>query len=81
MAKRILLVDDEFLIRKSLIRLFTKLSEETHSNFDFEEACNGFECLTKVYNNYEKGKYFDLLIIDETMPIVKGSTAINFRFS
>ncbi len=75
---RVLLCDDEALIKKTLTRFLGKFSQEiTDVNFDIHEAENGFECLNKVYEYYSKGMFFDILIIDETMPLLKGSQIVN----
>jgi CheY-like chemotaxis protein len=75
---RVLLCDDEMLIRKTLQRFFTQIEKDDHKfSFEIEHAENGFECLNQIYSNHLEGKYFDLLIIDETMPFFKGSQITN----
>jgi CheY-like chemotaxis protein len=73
---RVLLVDDEILIRKSLTRYFNKIGDEKKIFIDIREAENGFESLCVIYNYYVEGKKFDIVIIDETMPLIKGSMVI-----
>jgi CheY-like chemotaxis protein len=75
---RVLLCDDETLIRKTLQRFFKQIEKDDHKfSFEIEHADNGFECLNQIYTNHNEGKYFDLLIIDETMPFFKGSQITN----
>ena len=71
---RILICDDECLIRKMLSRYFNIITKENPKMvFDVTHSENGFECLNLIYKNYSEGKFFDILIIDETMPFFKGS--------
>ncbi len=75
---RVLLCDDESLIRKTLHRFFNSFSCENPSLlFEVEHSDNGFECLDRIYKSYCNKKHFDLLIIDETMPFFRGSQIIN----
>jgi CheY-like chemotaxis protein len=75
---KVLLCDDESLIRKTLHRFFNILSsEEPALLFEVEHSDNGFECLDLLYKHYCMGKYFDLIIIDETMPFFRGSQITN----
>jgi CheY-like chemotaxis protein len=73
---RVLLVDDEVLIRKCLARYFNKFGNENNMIIDICEAENGFECIEHLYKYYQENKLFDLIIIDETMPIVRGTIVI-----
>ena len=75
---RVLLCDDENLIRKTLQRFFNMFTkEDSRLTFDVQHSKDGFECLHKIYENYNIGQYFDILIIDETMPLIKGSQIIH----
>jgi CheY-like chemotaxis protein len=73
---RVLLVDDEMLIRKCLTRYFNKYGNEKNMVIDICEAENGFECIEQLYKYSQENKNFDLIIIDETMPIVRGTIVI-----
>lgn len=61
MAERILVVDDEEIIRESLSYILKK------EGFYVEEAANGKEALNKFRENS-----FDLIITDLEMPVMKG---------
>lgn len=61
MKKKILVVDDESLIRESLAFILTK------ENYEVEQASNGLEALELI-----KLDNFDLLITDIEMPELKG---------
>jgi CheY-like chemotaxis protein len=75
---RVLLCDDEFFIKKTLSRFLNKMSQENpEMKLEVFESENGFECLHHIYTQYNNSKYFDILIIDETMPLIKGSQIIN----
>jgi CheY-like chemotaxis protein len=74
---RVLLCDDEPLIKKTLTKFLHKIFQNHNENlFEIIEANDGFDCITKIYKYYLKEKYFDLLIIDETMPLMNGSHVI-----
>jgi CheY-like chemotaxis protein len=75
---KVLICDDESLIRKNLHRFLNIIGEsDANLNFDVKHAENGFECIAQIYDYYRQNKYFDVLIIDETMPFMKGSQVIN----
>jgi CheY-like chemotaxis protein len=74
---RILICDPESLVRNSMKRLFARIFSENDSKLEIHMAENGFECLNCIYQLYKSNKFFDLLIIDEKMPLVKGSLLIN----
>jgi CheY-like chemotaxis protein len=74
---RVLLCDDEYLIRKTLDRFLDTLSRENSKiKFEIDHAENGYECLSQIYKSHNEGIYYDVLIIDETMPFIKGSQMI-----
>jgi CheY-like chemotaxis protein len=75
---RVILCDDENLIRKTIQRFLHSISKQhPRVKFEIDQSENGFECLKKIYENHKEGKYYDILIIDETMPFMKGSQLIN----
>lgn len=65
MAKKILIIDDEELITKSLLRLLSK------EGYDVTIARNGQEAIGKV-----KESAFDLIISDVRMPELDGIETI-----
>jgi DNA-binding NtrC family response regulator len=65
MAKKILIIDDEELITKSLLRLLSK------EGYDVIIARSGQEAVEKV-----KGNMFDLIISDVRMPEMDGIETI-----
>lgn len=73
---RILIVDDDSIIRKSLIKYVNKYSEDMNMSVDIKEADNSVSCLNLIYNYFTQNKFFDIIIIDEIMPLVKGSLII-----
>lgn len=74
---RVLIVDDEVLIRKTLFRFFTRYSNESNINIEIIQSENCFEALNAIYQNFLENKFIDIMFIDETMPIIKGSELIN----
>jgi CheY-like chemotaxis protein len=74
---RVLICDDEILIQNTVKRFFNKISSDLPEyKFDIHSVDNGFECLNLIYKFYNLFKYIDILIIDETMPYMKGSHLI-----
>jgi len=70
---RILIVDDEELIRKSQINLINKYSIKKNILVEIEECEDGIECLFKIYKGLQIEKKYNLIITDETMNYIKGS--------
>jgi len=70
---RILIVDDERLIRQSQKNLIKKYSEKKNILIEIEECEDGIECLYKIYKGLQIGKKYNLIITDETMNFLKGS--------
>lgn len=71
---RILLVDDERLIRQSEKNVINKYFKKKGISYEIEECTDGVECLFKIYEGLKNGKKYDLIITDETMNFMKGST-------
>jgi len=70
---RILVVDDEKLIRRSQIKLISKYLEKNKILYEIEDCEDGIECLYKVYTNNNRGNNYDIIITDETMNFMKGT--------
>jgi len=70
---RILVVDDEKLVRRSHINIITKYLEKNKIFFEIEECEDGIDCLYKAYIGINQGFKYDLIITDETMNFMKGS--------
>ena len=76
LAKRILLIDDEKLVRCTFKRYFQRLENDLGRHYEVTEAENALTGLNTVYENYLLKNVFDILIIDECMPFMKGSSLI-----
>ena len=74
---RILIVDDERLIRNTMQRFISKVAIEENLNFESLDCENGFEALDFVYKASKYKTPINIIITDETMPFMKGSTLIN----
>jgi CheY-like chemotaxis protein len=73
----ILIVDDEALIRNTLKRHFTNITKSNPKLlFETAEAANCFQAINILYEKFNENIFFDLIIIDEYMPHMKGSTLI-----
>lgn len=76
--KYILIIDDEYLIRNTIKRYFSRINtQENEINYITSEASNVFEAINIIYNFYNEKKFFEIVIIDELMPLIKGSHIIN----
>lgn len=66
-----LIVDDEAELRKSVTQILKNLGQSDSIDFDFEEASNGNEALSKTQTHD-----FDLVLLDVKMPEMDGLTAL-----
>jgi len=71
---RILVVDDERLIRESQINVIKKFFLAKNISFEIEESSDGVECLYKIYKGILIGKKYNVIFTDETMNFLKGSS-------
>ena len=74
---RVLIADDERLIRNTINKFFFKYAQEYKLNIETVDCENGMEGLYILHKYYKNKKQFDLIITDETMPFMKGSLMIN----
>ena len=74
---RIMICEDDSGIRNIIKRQFTNVSEKKKLAIELEESINGIECLYKIYKDFVTGNNYDAVLIDETMPFMKGSICIN----
>lgn len=72
----ILVVDDEKLVRDTIKRYIKRISKETKSNFNIYESSNCFEALNLIYERISHNERINILIIDEYMPFMRGSSLI-----
>jgi len=70
---RFLIVDDEYIIRKSQSNIIKKYFLKKNINIEIEECEDGIDCLYKIYTGILKGITFDMIFTDETMNFMKGS--------
>jgi signal transduction histidine kinase/CheY-like chemotaxis protein len=72
--KTILVVDDEVTTRKSTIRLLRQYFKRNNLNIEIQEASDGIECLYLYYNTLNNGKELALIVSDQTMTFMSGTT-------
>lgn len=72
----ILLCDDDLIILSSVKRLIIKTMKNYNIEFEVDTISSGIECLNLIYNERKNQKYYDLLIIDESMPFMRGSLVV-----
>jgi len=70
---RILVVDDEKLIRQSNINLIRKFFKNKNIDFQVFECEDGFDCLSYIYQGKLVGIDFDFIITDQTMNYITGT--------
>ncbi len=75
---KILILDDESLIRSTIKRHIFKINKEENltKKISTFEAENCFDALQLIYSNFQKKIFFNIILIDEYMPFMKGSTLI-----
>lgn len=70
---RIMICDDEQSIARSVEKLIKKYGDENNVSIQTVIANNGVACLNKICEDSQKGKKYDILLIDESMPFMSGS--------
>ena len=70
---RIIVVDDEKLIRKSEINIINRYFKNKNVLYEIEECDDGIECIYLIYKGILAGKKYDIILTDETMNFIKGS--------
>lgn len=73
---RILLVDDEKLIRTSQTNVINKFLKNTNLNYEIIPCEDGIECLYQLYKGIVNNIKFNMILTDETMNFMKGSLLI-----
>lgn len=75
---RILVVDDEVLVRNTLKRYLKRINDEGFMKYHlkFYEAENCFHAIEIIYKGFTQNILFNYVMIDEYMPFMKGSTLI-----
>jgi PAS domain S-box-containing protein len=69
-SRRILVMDDQEMVRKTLCRMLEKMGHEA------ECACSGDEVLTKYQQAAGQGRPFDAVIVDLTIPGAMGGKEV-----
>jgi signal transduction histidine kinase len=73
-GKNVLILDDQLHVRESLKTYFKKFQNIHHQKFHIFEAENPFDALSTIYKLMTKDKkYFDFIIYDHCMPLIKES--------
>ena len=70
---KILVVDDEKLIRQSNSNLIRKFFKNKKIKVQIFECEDGFECLNMIYQGKLKGINFDYILTDQTMNYITGT--------
>ncbi len=72
-----LIVDDEEMIRRSVMRLLLKYSKDKNLEFLIIEAKDGVEMITAIYLSQKRNIKVDIIISDESMKFMNGSLSSN----
>ncbi len=71
---KIMVVDDEKLIRKSTMNVLNSYFSKCEKNINIEECSDGVECLFKIYESLKTGEKYEWILIDQTMNFLNGNT-------
>jgi signal transduction histidine kinase/CheY-like chemotaxis protein len=74
---RILVVEDEELIKKSLIRNLETYFKKTEEKYEIKSCSDGVECLNILYKNKFDKIFYDAVITDVSMNYICGNMLIN----
>jgi CheY-like chemotaxis protein len=77
-AKRIIVVDDEKLVRGSQVRMLKAFFEKAGRVVEILEADDGLEALHLLYESLNSGKVIECIMMDETMKYLCGSLCASF---
>ena len=72
----IIICDDDTNITSACEKILKKAGNLRGLTLNIDKVHNGIECLYKIYQESIQNKYYEILFIDETMPMIKGSTVI-----
>ena len=75
-VKIILICDDDTFIVNSSVKLIEKYKKQTGAKVATAIAVDGINCLNLVNQFHSAKRQIDLLLIDETMPLLNGSEVI-----
>ena len=73
---RILVCDDSYTLRRAVVNLVSQ-NKEISSIYDIIESYDGADMLVKVIEDQQNGNLIDIIITDENMEYMCGSTAIS----
>ena len=72
-----MICDDDREVRSAIKNLLLSiLPLDKEFSLSIQETFNGIECLYQLYKDFKNGICYDLLLIDENMPYLKGSTVV-----
>jgi anti-sigma regulatory factor (Ser/Thr protein kinase)/CheY-like chemotaxis protein len=70
----VMIVDDEKLIRQSNSNVVRKYFSSINLQVNITECADGVECLYNLYKGQKKGVKYKMIITDETMNFMRGSS-------
>jgi CheY-like chemotaxis protein len=70
---RILVVEDDNMIRKSISKTIRDYGKDKGYKVDVEECEDGFECLYKIYIGFSKNHKYKCIITDDQMKFLNGT--------
>lgn len=72
----VMLCDDDSKITAASERILGVAASIKQIDVKIDHCHNGIECLYKIYQESRQNKFYDVLLIDESMPAMKGSLVI-----
>ncbi len=75
---RVIVCDDELSNLKGICNNLKKI-ETIHPELEIvsESVTNGLECMYKIHKDFSQGIMYNILLIDENMPVMSGTMCIN----
>lgn len=70
---RILVVEDEKMLRKATAKGIRDYANENHIKVIVEECDDGFECLYKIYTGFSENHKYKCIITDDSMKFLNGT--------
>jgi len=74
---KIMLVEDEKILRKATKKVIEKYLKQVNRLFEITECIDGAECLYFLYNAFQEKCQYDLILTDLNMNFISGNMLID----
>jgi CheY-like chemotaxis protein len=75
--RKILIVEDEVIMNKSIKNLLEKIIETKNLAISVVQCYDGIDLLKEIIDDQKNGNFIDLIIIDENMEYMNGTQALS----